>query len=209
MQRFHSSFPPQSFAVPANIVETQICALTGGRAGPACPDVRTELFAAGTGPQDIDITSRVVRVAGDGSCLAASYTPLDEVREVSYPIYPPEFQDWVGAAAPPDEYCPPPTTADQTLAALRPVSASGVFTGTQLYVAGTARAPYVLEVAPGRAPVDDEWRELNRGNGEIVDGLLGVWSTAGFDAGVYTLRLRVTTSEGIIETRSRQVHYRP
>jgi 1A family penicillin-binding protein len=209
MQRFHRSLPPQPFAVPANIVETPICALTGGRAGPACPDVRNELFVAGSGPQEIDITSRVVRVAGDGNCLAASYTPPEQIREVSYPIYPPEFQDWVGAASPPTAYCPPPMADDQTLAMLRPVSASGVFTGTQLYVAGTVRAPYVLEVASGRMPADDEWRELNRGQGAIVDGLLGVWSTAGLEPGVYTLRLRVTTSEGITEMRSRQVRYRP
>ena len=72
---------------------------------------RRLLFAAGTGPANVEVAYRTVRLGGDGTCLAASYTPAAEVREAQFPLYPAEFRDWAArnAPQPPTAVCPPPT----------------------------------------------------------------------------------------------------
>ncbi|MFV9503172.1 MAG: transglycosylase domain-containing protein [Oscillochloridaceae bacterium umkhey_bin13] len=211
MLRYHLGRPATPFTRPAGIEELPVCADTGGLAGPesGCPRPISELFLAGSGPANVDVVYQTVRVGGDGNCLAASYTPANQIQEVRYPLYPLEFREWAArnAPQPPTELCPPPQTPDVALAALSPISASGQITTTQVFVSGTARGPYSLEVGAGAAP--SQWQLLAQSALPVNDSLLGVWSTAGLAAGEYTLRLRVTTPEGFSVSTTQLVQYAP
>lgn len=207
MLRYHQGRPATPFPRPAGIEELPVCADTGGRAGPGCPRPISELFIAGSGPSNVDVTYQTVRVAGDGTCLAASYTPAAEVREVQYPLYPPEFREWAArhAPQPPTTVCPPPQTPTEAVALLAPIGASGVVTGTQVFVSGTARGPFSIELGQGSAPAT--WQTIAQNTLPVEGGLLGVWSTAGLAPGEYTLRLRVSTPEGFSVTTEQRVRY--
>lgn len=198
MLAFHQGRPAQPFPRPIGIVEQPVCADTGGRVGAACPRVLTELFVAGTGPGGDEIVYRTVRVGGDGSCLAASYTPPGEMHEQTFAIYPAAFRAWAirnGVPQPPTDYCPPPTTPDQAVAILNPLNATNVITAGQIFISGSARGPFTLEIGVGREP--PEWQLLAQGT-QGRNGLLGMWEARTTPPGDYTLRLRVTTAEGVM-----------
>ncbi len=209
MLRYHMGRPPTPFPRPAGVEELPVCADTGGLAGPGCPRPISELFVAGTGPTDVDVTYQTVRVGGDGSCLAASYTPASEVREVQYPLYPPEFREWAArnAPQPPTELCPPPQQPAEALAVLSPIGAGGTISTTQVFVSGTARGPYALEIGAGAAP--EQWQLVSQSSIAVDEGLLGVWNTTGLAPGDYTLRLRVVTPEGFAVTTQQTVRFEP
>jgi 1A family penicillin-binding protein len=203
MLRYHAGRPAAPFPRPAGVEEIPVCADTGGRASEGCPRPISELFAAGTAPAEVEVAYQTVRVGGDGSCLAASYTPAAEVREVQFPLYPPEFREWAArnAPQPPTELCPPPQAPAEAVAILDPLGSTGVVTTTQVFVSGTARGPYTLDVsaAPG------QWQPIAQ-SGVLVDqGLLGVWDTTGLPPGEYILRLSVVTPEGFAVTTEQRV----
>ncbi|WP_254151198.1 transglycosylase domain-containing protein [Candidatus Chloroploca mongolica] len=209
MLRYHQGRPATPFARPEGLEEIPICADTGGRSGAGCPRTINELFVAGTAPTEVDVLYQTVRVGGDGSCLAASYTPPAEVRDVQFPVYPPEFREWAARnmPQPPTTVCPPPTSPTEAVALLYPPGASGLITNTQVFLSGIARGPFSLEVGPGTAPA--QWQLLGQNNLPVFDGLLGVWNTAGLPAGDYTLRLQVTTPEGFTVSTTQLVRYEP
>lgn len=207
MLAYHEGHPPQPFPRPPDIVETNICAETGALAGDACPHALPELFVAGTEPRKADVTYQTVRVAGDGSCLAASYTPPADVREVTYPLYPADFRDWAarnGVPQPPTQSCPPPELPpDQSLAVLNAPGSGGPISAAQVLLGGTARGSYVLDVGAGRDPTG--WQTIARSDAAVQGGLLGIWQTAGLAPGEYTVRLQVTTPEGFVVSATQVV----
>ncbi|NNJ12246.1 penicillin-binding protein [Chloroflexales bacterium ZM16-3] len=197
MIAYNQGRPPQPFARPAGIIEAPVCADTGGKAGEACPRPISELFVAGTAPTQVDVVYQKVRVGGDGNCLAQSYTPADQVREVSFAIYPPEFREWAArnVPQPPTEPCPPPQALAQAVAILNPVGSGDIVSGPQVFISGTARGPFTLEYGRGRNP--ESWQSIGQNVVAVENGLLGVWLTGGLAPGEYTLRLRVITADGI------------
>jgi penicillin-binding protein 1C len=208
MLAYHEGKPPQPFPRPPNIVELAICTDSGGRATEDCSNQIVEQFVAGAEPDAIDIVYQTVWVAGDGSCLAASYTPPEETWEVTYAIYPPEHREWAiqsGVPQPPAQPCPPSQNPDHALAVLSPLNATGVVTDSQVFINGTARGPFSLEVGAGPDPL--EWQLLSQGPTSVENGLLGVWPAGAFAPGEYTLRLRVTTPEGLTVTAFQTIRY--
>jgi membrane carboxypeptidase/penicillin-binding protein PbpC len=222
MDLYDQGRSPQPFARPAGISSATICADTGALAGDACPDPLDELFIAGTEPKTSDVVLRKLRVAGDGSCLAASYTPADQVHEQTFVAYPPEFHEWAVAAGipqPPAVFCPPPLPnasgsagaspgaspganpgANATLAAITQPTASAPITLTQVFVRGSAHGAYTLEFGSGRDP--ESWQSISGGGLGVTDGILGVWQTSGLAPGEYTLRLRVAIPGSLpVETK--------
>lgn len=204
MDTYNRGRPVRPFQPPQGVVEAQICADTGALANAACRNPMAEHFVAGTQPAQSDISSQTVRVAGDGNCLAASYSPPAEVRVVEYPLYPDRFREWArrsGVAQPPTDYCPPPqSTPDQAVATISLPQASATITATQVFVRGTARGSYTLDMGIGSDP--QSFTPINVGDA-VTSAVLGVWRTDGLAPGPYTLRLRVTTPEGVpVETRN-------
>jgi 1A family penicillin-binding protein len=199
MELYHQGRPPQPFVRPEGLNSVAICSDTGALAGDACPNTKDELFVSGTEPKTSDVVFRTVRVGGDGSCLAASYTPADQAHDQTFVAYPPEFQAWANEAGipqPPTGFCPPPqfeanTTTGVALIAQPPDGAT--ITATQIFVRGTARGAYTLEFGAGRDP--GEWQLIAGGAG-VADGILGVWQIGGLALGEYSLRLRITTPDG-------------
>jgi len=202
MDLYNQGRPVQPFARPQEINTATICADTGALAGDACPNRMDELFIAGTEPKTSNVTFTKARVGGDGSCLAASYTPSDQAREQTFVTYPPEFRAWAsdaGIPQPPTTFCPPPQTKpDAAIALIAQPAASSAITTTQVFVRGTARGPYTLEYGAGRDPRD--WQPITSGGVPsgpgVADGILGIWRTNGLVPGEYTLRLRVQTPDG-------------
>ncbi len=209
MIAYHEHQPIQPFPPPGGIVEQEICAVTGTQPHPTCPYIINEIFIRGKGPPPPNVTEQTFTVAGDGTCLAASYTPPDQVRQQTYTIYPPEFRAWAarsGIPQPPTQPCPPPQQPDKALAILTPISASGEISGTQIFINGTARHPYTLDVGHGAHP--SAWNLLHRSGRGIENGLLGVWDTGGYPPGPYTIRLSVTTPEGMVVETTQAVWYK-
>lgn len=211
MDAYNTGRPVHTFERPNGIVEASICGDTGALASAACRNPLPEHFVAGTEPTQSDMQTQTVRVAGDGNCLAASYTPPDQVKIKQFPVYPERFQAWARANVPqpPTEYCPPPqdTTAG-SLALISTPSAGSVITSTQVFVNGTARGPFTLEAGVGDAP--GSFSPVNSGTGPIESNVLGVWNIGGLAPGSYTLRLRVSSPEGVpVESRRTVVIQRP
>ena len=205
MQAYNAGRPIRAFSPPPGIVEVPICADTGALAGDACPHVMSERFLAGTQPRSSDVQLQNLKVAGDGSCLPASYTPADQIHDMTFVVYPTAFHDWAvsaGIPQPPTKPCPPPATdqPDAAIALIQQPDASTTLTATQVLVRGTARGSYVLDVGSGTAPTD--WQSLTTGPIALVNGVLAVWHTDSLSSGTYTLRLQVTTVDGVqVETR--------
>lgn len=203
MERYHEGRPILTFEPPDGLREVIICADTGALAGNHCPRRIKERFVAGTEPRTSDVTLLTVGVSDDGKCLAASYTPPERVRRVTFVVYPPAFRAWAeanGIPQPPQQYCPPPEASTGRegggVAQITQPITNTTVGGPLVYVRGAALGVYALDIAPGRDP-DAGWRTIARGEA-IRDGILGIWQTGEYAAGEYTLRLRVTTGEGIL-----------
>ncbi|KAB8143843.1 PBP1A family penicillin-binding protein [Chloroflexia bacterium SDU3-3] len=213
MNSYNDGRPIRAFERPKGIVDAQVCADTGALASQGCAGGTVEeRFIAGTEPSQQDSQTQTVRVAGDGSCLAASYTPPDQVRMKQFPLYPERYREWArqrGIPQPPTAYCPPPAgDAAGSLASIALPSASAVVTTSQVFVSGTARGPFTLDVGKGDSP--SGFSRINAGASPIGGGVLGVWDAGGLAPGSYTLRLRVRTPEGVdAETRRTVVVARP
>jgi penicillin-binding protein 1C len=208
MARYHEGRPHHPFPRPQSVVEQTVCAGTGTLPDPSCPHTIRERFVAGMGPPPPDIEYKTVRVAGDGSCLAASYSPPQEVREVRFAIYPPEFREWAaqsGIPQPPTRPCPQPVSLDEVIAMFQPVGDEGIVRGSQAFIKGIARYAYILDVGSGEAP--QTWQVINRGTSGVVQGLIGVWHLEGQPPGLYTLRLRVTMPDGLVVEARHIVQY--
>ena len=206
MNVYNQERPVRAFVPPDGVVEASVCKDTGVVADAGCPNQVKERFVAGPEPKNSNVLVVTVKVGGDGSCLAASYTPKDQVREKRFVIYPPEYQNWAastGQPQPPTQPCPPPPpTADTSLARIAEPTANATITTTQALVRGMARGPYTLEFGAGAEP--STWQPITQGTES--DGLLGIWPTADLPNGTYTLRLSVTSPEGVpIEARQQVI----
>ena len=143
---------------------------------------------------------KTVKVAGDGSCLAASYTPPAQAYEKTFTVYPAEFHDWAAGAGIPQ----PPTS-------ILPAAAGQA--RHQHRADRPARRWNCDHQHPG-AGARERARRLHAGVGRrarpraagsssraaiarVADGILGVWRTDGLPPGDYALRLRVTTPDGV------------
>jgi len=207
MLRYHANRVARPFVPPTGIVEQPVCVETGGPPNPECPQVITERFVVGSGPVSA-LSFQTVRVGGDGSCLATTYTPPEEVRLVTFPVYPTEVAEWArrnGKVAP-TSYCPPPREPERAIALLD-LAEQSVITNTLIFIKGTARGPFILDVGSGTDPTD--WQVLGQSSQPVEQGLLGMWNAGSWSAGDYTIRLRVTLADGVVIEERRRITYRP
>lgn len=90
--------PPAVFPRPEGLVEMEVCADSGLLPGEHCPRRRTELFIAGTEPQETCSLHQLVRLDVRSGQLADETTPPEQVVERVYFVLPAELQDWAREA---------------------------------------------------------------------------------------------------------------
>jgi 1A family penicillin-binding protein len=101
--------PIRHFFRPQGLVEGEVCALSGRRAGPHCPHQHVELFIAGTEPREECDWHRAFHIDTATGLLAGPATPLRRVVERVYTILPPELAEWgraQGIESPPIDVSP-------------------------------------------------------------------------------------------------------
>jgi 1A family penicillin-binding protein len=116
MQAALKGKPVRQFLQPEDLVEVEICALSGLRAGSNCPHRRQELFIAGTEPQEECDWHRAFQIDTATGRLAGPETPLSRVVERVYTLLPPELVEWgrsQGIELPPLASSPLPSAGDQ------------------------------------------------------------------------------------------------
>ena len=86
--------PLVDFSRPEGLMGVEICADSGFLPSEYCPRRRSEIFIAGTEPQEICHMHQLVRLDRRTGLLADDDAPPEEVVERVYFILPAELQDW-------------------------------------------------------------------------------------------------------------------
>jgi len=99
--------PAREFERPAGLVEAEVCALSGLRPGPDCPHRVSELFLAGTEPEQVCSMHQRIAIDRATGLRATAETPPARIVERVYTILPPEARDWARQHGIPE---PPPAS---------------------------------------------------------------------------------------------------
>lgn len=86
--------PKENFARPANIVELEICKLSGKLPTPHCPNRMREKFIGETEPTEPDDIYQKVLMDMRNGLRAVGSCPKQYVREEVFAVFPPELQRW-------------------------------------------------------------------------------------------------------------------
>ena len=192
--------PPRPFPRPADVVEQEVCALSGLLPTPECPRRVRELFTSANLPNRTDDLHRRVEVCKVNGKLAFDLVPPNARETRVFVVFPAPYTDWGprnGYPAPPSQRCDDVYRGVKVAEIERPgpeTPVSGV-----VQVTGSARmddlSRFELEVGSGANP--GQWVKLSNGrSGGVEQGTLGTWDTTGFAPGRYTLRLTLYDSVG-------------
>lgn len=198
MSKYHDGQPIEDFAWAPGVVETEVCVPTGMKPSPACPNVRSEFFVAGTEPKTTDNIYKLVRVGPDGDCVALPGQPGEERP---FAVYPPEAGDWAaqgGLPTPPTKPCPIKGAMQGDLPAVIIAPENGALVGPQVRIRGSAAGNYALSWGTGSNPTT--WNPILEGFGGIKNGLLAIWQSDQPE-GEYTIRLVVQQPSAPLEQR--------
>jgi hypothetical protein len=147
---------PVNFPEPPGLVRMQVCAMTGMRPNEADTDLVSEVFIAGTEPQQVCDVHKLFNVCLESPepALANAFCPPSSVIQRPYVVLPPIFKDWERTLAkplgPPTAYCCASPTPEP--------SATPVPQITETPVPGLAppiKIPY--PTARPTPPLDDEF----------------------------------------------------
>ncbi len=192
--------PPADFARPPGIVELEICADSGTRPGPHCPNKRLELFVESQPPPgpEADLW-QMVAIDQFSGLRANEYCP-DHVVEKLFFVVPPEARQWAmahGYEQPPEQACSGDTARPQ-VTILEPASGSNVEQGL-IPVWGTVQMPNFdrYEVTFGVGDSPEGWGWISGPHlAPVSDGQLTVWDTTHLQPGRYTLRVLAFNTTG-------------
>ncbi len=199
MEEALAGVAPRPFPRPGDVVEQEVCALSGLLPTPECTERKTELFTQANLPTKRDDLHKRVEVCKANGKLAFDRVP-PAGREVKvFVVFPPPYTDWGpknGFPLPPTERC------DDVYRGVRVAEITGpnpeVPLSGPIQVTGSAQVDdfqrFELEVGPGAQPA--EWTKVAEGRAPIERGTLGTWNTSGLPPGRYTLRLSVYDSGG-------------
>jgi 1A family penicillin-binding protein len=200
MEAALADVPARPFPRPPEIVSREVCKLSGLLPTPDCPEKVEALFTPSNVPTKPDDLYRRVEICKVNGKLAFDRVPANARESRVFVVFPPPDADWGpknGFPAPPAQRCDDVyrgvKTADITVPGPEaPVS------GT-VQVVGSAMMDDFdhldLEVGAGANPA--VWTKITDRRTEGVErALLGVWNTASFPPGRYTLRLTVFDSFG-------------
>jgi len=187
--------PARPFQRPAEVVEREVCQLSGLLPTPDCPKTVAELFTPTDLPNRPDDLYRRVEVCKVNGKLAFDLVPSNARESRVFVSFPEPYTEWAAK----NGYPPPPSQrCDDVYKGVRVAEIDGPgpetpLTGT-VQVVGSAMLDDFghLDLEVGAGPNPTVWTKITDGRTEGVDrALLGVWNTTGFPAGRYTLRLTV------------------
>lgn len=200
--------PPSSFQRPPGIVELEICADSGTRPGPYCPNKRLEIFADNQPPLDEshDLWQQVRIDAVSG--LRANERCMGNTTEKAFFSVPPEqkeAREWASAHGyeqPPDQFCSEATRPHVNITS--PLHNDTLPLGL-IPVRGQVQIPnfesYDVTFGVGTDP--HAWGWVSGPHlAQVADGELTVWDTTHVSPGGYTLRVVAHTHDGVtVEAR--------
>jgi membrane carboxypeptidase/penicillin-binding protein PbpC len=212
MEFLHRDRPLRDFQRPEGLVEKTVCAIDGLAPNGVCPSV-VELFLPGTEPSEQSTLVQKFPINKETNRIAVPGTPPELVEERVMYVFPPQAQDWYASLTdeekqrtpqPPTEY---DTQYGSVLAAAGDVAiaqpANGGYvsgalaaanTGGNIEIRGNAKGgdwmAYRVFVGRGYNVPPEGWQQIGPDHGEQVDNnLLENWNTAGFEPGVYAIKL--------------------
>jgi hypothetical protein len=196
------SIPEQHWVQPAGIVRVDVCLPSGLLPSRYCPDVASEIFLAGTEPQQVDNYYRPVAVNRETGRLATLWTPLGLVDEEVFFILTGSARVWAGQSGfplPPETYDTLPDSFPyyddlhiSNPTALEILHGTVALRGTAA-VSGMSR--YEIQAGPGLYP--ETWYALGSGVGPVSEGELARWDTSGLE-GVWSIQLTAVFPNGNI-----------
>jgi 1A family penicillin-binding protein len=192
--------PPRPFARPPDIVEREVCALSGLLPTPDCPETVKELFAASNLPTKQDDFFKKVEICVVNGKLVNQFVPPNGRAMRSFVTFPEPYRAWAaqnGYAQPPTQRCDDIYRGVKRAEFASPAGNAPVRGSVQ--VIGTALMDdlrqYDLEFGEGPSP--SRWTGITMGRQQGVDNaLLGVWDTSRLNPGPYSLRLTLQDSLG-------------
>lgn len=191
---------PRPFPRPADVTAREVCKLSGLLPTPECPDRVQALFTQANLPTKPDDLYRRVDVCKVNSKLAFDLVPANARETKVFVQFPAPDAAW----GPSNGFPPPPgQRCDDVYRGVKVAQINGPnpeapVSGT-VQITGSAMMDDFdhldLEVGAGATPT--LWSKVTDARGQGVDNaLLGVWDTAQYPAGRYTLRLTVYDSFG-------------
>ncbi|MGE3268083.1 MAG: PBP1A family penicillin-binding protein [Chloroflexota bacterium] len=192
--------PARPFPRPADVVQREVCKLSGLLPTPECPERIQAIFTPTNLPNRPDDLYRRVEVCKVNGKLAFDLVPANARESRVYVQFPPPDTEWGpknGFPAPPSQRCDDVYRGVHVAKIDAPNPESPV-SGTVQVVGSAMMDDFQhldLEVGAGTSPT--VWTKITDGRTAGVDGaLLGVWDTRSFPSGRYTLRLSVYDSVG-------------
>jgi penicillin-binding protein 1C len=202
MSRALSEVPPSDFQRPPGVIDIEICADSGTRPSPYCPNRRMEIFADHQLPPDADQdlwqAVEIDRLSG----LRANELCRGDVEQRVYYVVPPEetaAREWAiarGYEQPPEDFCSEGTRPNVNITS--PLHNETVPLGL-VWVRGNVQLPnferYDVTFGVGTDPQGWGWISGPH-QAQVTDGDLTVWDTSHLDPGPYTLRVVAYTRDG-------------
>jgi membrane peptidoglycan carboxypeptidase len=200
MEEALAGTPLLDFDRPPGIVTAEICTVSGSKPSVACPQRGTEIFVAGTEPNDPTLDfHQLVRICTVTGQRATEFCPEDVVVEKYFEVYPEAYRWWAeerGIEQPPAGPCPLHTGPTE-VAIFQP--AEGQAVEGIVPVMGRVRMPgfehYEVQYGVGPDPIG--WGWVSGPHLALVeDGLLTEWDTQAVGNGLKTLRVVAFDHQG-------------
>jgi len=193
MEEALAGTPPRDFARPSEIVVAEICMVSGAKPSEVCPRRGTEMFVAGSEPndpsQDFHQLVRICTVTGQ---RATEFCPQGVVVERYFEAYPQEYRWWAeerGIEQPPASSCPL-HSGPMEVTIFQP--SEGQVVEGLVPVIGRVRMPdfdhYEVQYGVGPDPIGWGWVSGPH-LAMVEDGLLTEWDTRQTENGLRTLRV--------------------
>jgi membrane peptidoglycan carboxypeptidase len=203
------AIPPTEWTRPPDIVELEVCQMSGLLPNGVCP-VYEELFIQGVTPTQRDTYWQSFTVNSQNGLLASPSTP-DALRDTREYFVPPDTAlDWWNTNRRPL----PPMNYDAFYAGNIVDSASITSPAQYSYVKGVIDVIGTInpdnmqsyQLAYGQTVAPESWINISEAQTtyDPENPVLGQWDTSMLD-GLYTLQLNVVLQSGVIERVTTQV----
>ena len=196
MERALATRPHPGFGYPDDLVEVQVCPISGQKHTEFCPPARVELFLVENTPQECSLHKRL-RICKITAKLATEFCPEDSVEDKVYEDYGSEWDEWArgrGLEIPPRETCPLHTSPTNVSIQVPSGPLAGI-----VQVRGSTEmadfAHYVVEYGIGHNP--QGWKRISpQIMASVHESVIYRWDTRRLRNGTYSLRIVVSDHHG-------------